>query len=84
MRLLHRACRARKRIVRISTYEADGADHKDQNHCEHDRILGDVLAFLGTQKFYDTQHFGPLWAGIMKLNVCISNAYLLILSRQQL
>ena len=36
----------RKHRVRIRSNKTDGCDHDDQNHCNHDGVLRDVLTFL--------------------------------------
>ena len=41
---LKRTRYGRKRVVRIASDQANRTNHQHQNHGQHDRILGDVLA----------------------------------------
>src|SRR5579864_592984 len=44
--LLKRAGHRRERIVGVGTNQPDGADHQHQDHSQHDRIFGDILALI--------------------------------------
>ena len=45
-RLLNRTGNRRKRVISVGTDQAYRADHEHENHSQHDRIFGYVLAVL--------------------------------------
>src|SRR5579863_4114801 len=56
-RLLYRTRGRRKYIVGVRPDQSYGADHQNQNHGQHDRILGNILALIFRPKTtYEFRH----------------------------
>src|SRR5260370_4760268 len=46
-----------ERLIGIRADETDGADHQNQNHCEHHCILRDILPAVVSQHLGEKTHF---------------------------
>ena len=46
VRLLDSTGNRRKRVISVGTDQANGADYDHENHSQHDRIFGYILAVL--------------------------------------
>jgi len=40
-----------KDVVRVRTDKPNRTDYENQNHRQHNRVLSDILAFVGAKKF---------------------------------
>jgi hypothetical protein len=50
--LLNRAGGRGKDVICVGTDKPDRADYDNEDHRQYDRVLGDVLAFVGPNDFY--------------------------------
>lgn len=60
MLLADRACGRRECVVSVTTNQTNGPNHENENHREHDSVLGDILTlFLNPESPAEFQHTPP-------------------------
>jgi hypothetical protein len=67
MILLNRACDAGEGIIRVGANQTNRANDENQNHRQHNGVLGDVLAlFVVPELLGEVEHYTPFLAGVFQ------------------